>query len=145
MRWLGTAARSAQPAQSVSATTRVPAAGPAPSAARRSTTPAMSWPGRQPSGRLWNSRNSPRFSENAWTATSASFAAGSGSGTSRIATGAAPFGVVDDREHLTCSSLLVMTGLDPAIHQLHEIPGSSPGMTLIGPQRSINVSSAAGR
>ncbi len=73
MRWLGTAARSAQPSQSHSATTRVPAAGPLPSAAARSTTPAMSWPGRQPSGRTWNSRNSPRLSEKAWTATSASF------------------------------------------------------------------------
>ena len=51
MRWAGTAARCAQPALSVSATTRAPALGPLPLAAARTTTPLMSWPGRQPSGR----------------------------------------------------------------------------------------------
>src|SRR5215469_12368413 len=94
MRWLGTAARSAQPALSVKATTRVPAAGPLPSAACLSTTPAMSWPGRQPSGRIWNSRNSPRLSEKARISTSASLGAGCGSITSRNSTGALPPGVL---------------------------------------------------
>ena len=46
------AARSAQPALLVKATTRVPVLGPLPSAACCSTTPLMSWPGRQPSGRI---------------------------------------------------------------------------------------------
>ena len=94
MRWLGTAACSAQPSQSVRQTTRVPAGGPLPSAAWCTTMPAISWPGRQPSGRTWNSRISPRLSENARTATSASLAAGSGSGASLIATVAAPPGVL---------------------------------------------------
>ena len=58
--------------------------------------PAMSWPGRQPSGRTCNSRNSPRLSEKACTATSASFGPGAGSGTSRIATGAGAVRGVDD-------------------------------------------------
>ena len=70
----GTAARCAQPALSVNATTRVPALGPAAVCRRAAaTTPLMSWPGRQPSGRVCISRNSPRFSENARTSTSASF------------------------------------------------------------------------
>src|SRR6516165_8795265 len=52
IRCAGTAARSAHPALSVSATTRAPASGPLPLAAGRMTTPPMSWPGRQPSGRI---------------------------------------------------------------------------------------------
>ncbi len=70
---LGTAARSAQPP---SRSTRRRGCRPWGRCRRRrrcKTTPAMSWPGRQPSGRTWNSRNSPRLSENACTSTSASF------------------------------------------------------------------------
>src|SRR5215831_8901237 len=52
IRCAGTAARSAHPALSVSATTRAPASGPQPLAAGRMTTPPISWPGRQPSGRI---------------------------------------------------------------------------------------------
>jgi hypothetical protein len=41
-RWVGTTACSAQPCHSASPATRVPAAGPLPSAAGRSTSPATS-------------------------------------------------------------------------------------------------------
>ena len=94
IRCAATAACSAQPNSSVRQTTRVPAGGPAPFAACFSTIPAMSWPGIQPSPLLTTDRNSPRFSENAWTATRASCAAGTGSGMSRISTGARSFSVV---------------------------------------------------
>jgi hypothetical protein len=48
--------------------------------------PLMSWPGIQPSSLLRNDRNSPRLSENACTATSASRRLGAGSGTCRSST-----------------------------------------------------------
>jgi hypothetical protein len=73
---------------------RVPAGGPLPSAACRSTMALMSWPGIQPSSLLRNDRNSPRLSENACTATSASCRPAAGSGTCRSSTGALPLGVL---------------------------------------------------
>src|SRR5262245_26715869 len=94
MRWLGTAARSAQPNSSINATIRLPAADPLPSAACCSTTPPTSCPGTQPSALLTNERSSPRFNEKARTATSASLRAGCGSGNSRSSTRALPFGVL---------------------------------------------------
>src|SRR5215472_5400981 len=123
----GTAARCAQPALSVSATTRAPALGPLPSAAGLTTAPLMSWPGRQPSGRVWKSRNSPRLSENARTSTSASFGAGRGSGTSRSSTGAGPLGVFTTASIVGCSFCSSWPGVTRPSTKLHEIPGSSPG------------------
>jgi len=69
------------------------AGGPLPSVACRNTMPLMSWPGIQPSSLLRNDRNSPRLSENACTATSASCRPDAGSGTCRSSTGALPSGV----------------------------------------------------
>src|SRR5271167_3400366 len=94
MRCVGTAARSAQPNSSINATIRAPAGGPLPSAACRNTMALMSWPGIQPSSLLRNDRNSPRLSESACTATSASRGPGAGSGTCRSSTGALPLGVL---------------------------------------------------
>src|SRR5438128_5302342 len=130
MRWAGTAARCAQPAPSVSATMRVPAAGPLPSAACCNTTPPMSCPGRQPSGRICIRRNSPRFSEKARTSTNASLAAGVGSGTSRTSTGPAPLGVFTKASMSrapSCSSWPGSTWLDPAIHEAARDPRVKPG------------------
>jgi len=93
MRAVGAATRCDQPAPSTRATTRVRSSGPLPSAAARTITPEISWPGRHPSGRLDSNANSPRFMENAWTSTMASSLAGSGSGTSRNSTGIGADGV----------------------------------------------------
>ena len=65
-----------------SPTTRVPTAGPRPSGACRSITPATSQPGREPSGAAVRARLvSPRLSEKAFTRTIAWPGAGSGIGT----------------------------------------------------------------
>ena len=93
MRAVGAATRCAQPPPSARVTTRVPSFGPLPSAAARKTTPAISWPGRHPSGLMPSKASSPRFTENAWTSTIASPAAGSGSATSRNSTGIGADGV----------------------------------------------------
>ncbi|MCI0690125.1 MAG: hypothetical protein L0Y54_23240 [Sporichthyaceae bacterium] len=77
-----TAANSAQAPERTRPTTRVPGAGPVPSAAARSTTPARSQPVADPSGSSGNRSTSPRFSENARIRTSTSPGAGIGSGTS---------------------------------------------------------------
>ena len=53
-------------------TTPVPTGGPEPSAAAATTSPARSQPGRQPSSAPWARWVSPRFSEIARTATTAS-------------------------------------------------------------------------
>src|SRR3954453_19526892 len=79
---VGTAARSAHAPVFTRPTTRVPSGGPLPSAAERSTTPARSQPATVPAGIVGRRRASPRVSENAVTATSASSGAGCGSRTS---------------------------------------------------------------
>jgi hypothetical protein len=90
---VGTAASCAHPACGGWPTTVRPSAGPDPSAAARTTTPATSFPGRHPvRGRSsWNV--SPRLTENAETRTSASSAAGRGSGTSSTTTDCCAFPV----------------------------------------------------
>src|SRR3954453_18890400 len=76
---VGTAARSAHAPVFTRPTTRVPSAGPLPSAASRSTTPARAQAAIVPSGWLGRGLPSPRLSEKAFTATSASDGAGRGS------------------------------------------------------------------
>ena len=60
---VGAATIGAQPPAGTCATTRVPWAGPLPSAAVRSTCPATSWPGRQPSRGASSRKSSPRLTE----------------------------------------------------------------------------------
>ena len=69
---VGTATSSAQAPRLTSPTTRVPAVGPLPSAAGRSTVPARSQPTSAPATLRGRSSTSPRFSEKAATRTSAS-------------------------------------------------------------------------
>src|SRR4051794_24099929 len=79
---VGTATFCAQAPSWTSPTTRVPACGPLPSRAARSTTPATSQPVTVPGGWVGRRLTSPRLSETARTATSASPGAGSASATS---------------------------------------------------------------
>src|SRR4051794_10059693 len=88
---VATAAYSAQAPPRRRPTTRVPACGPLPSSAGRSTTPARSDPGIKPAGRRARSRTSPRLSDTARTRTSACSVSGIGSGASPSTTyGATP-------------------------------------------------------
>ena len=84
MALVGTATRSAHAPSGRNPTTRVPAFGPEPSEAARSTRPARSQPGRQPAGAMLDRLTSPRFSEIARTRTSASPRSVTGSGTGRM-------------------------------------------------------------
>jgi hypothetical protein len=70
-RAVGTAASSAHAPLSTRPTTRVPTAGPLPSAAARSTTPAASHPVGDPSRSAGRRSTSPRLSDTAPTRTSA--------------------------------------------------------------------------
>src|SRR4051794_31667816 len=79
---VGTATFCAHAPSPTRPTTRVPPCGPLPSRAARSTTPATSQPATVPGGWVGRRLTSPRLSETARTATSASLAAGSGSATS---------------------------------------------------------------
>lgn len=83
---VGTAARSAQPPPRPRATTAAPVAGPLPSSAGVTTTPATSEPGRRPSSAEPRERTSNGLRETADTATKASVRSGRGSSTSRIST-----------------------------------------------------------
>jgi hypothetical protein len=83
---LGAHTRSAHAPVASMPTTRVPTAGPLPSAACASTTPEKSQPGRAPASDADRARlTSPRFSEIAVTRTVTSSGAAGGSATSRIA------------------------------------------------------------